>query len=167
MLPLYTCLTQTYPKYKATVAVSSILIVCLYGFFTWKEIPSWQNDGTLYGKMVKIEPEDAIGYCGMGQFYLTRDDYAQSEKNFKLCLQKAKTPSVKADALVKLGTIQGMANNLDVSESYLLEALRIDPRNSDGWAGLGNVALIRGQFIEAISYYEKAISARPSNHEAA
>ena len=60
-----------------------------------------------------------------------------------------------------------MANKLEQSERYLQEAVQIKPKNSEALAGLGNLAFMRGQFVEAISYYEKAISARPSNHEAA
>lgn len=163
----YDQINATYPRLKMLAMTSCALIVAFYGFFTWEEIPGWHDDGAVYGKAVKFEPEGASGYCGVGQFYFTREDYAPSEKNFLLCLQKAKANDVKVDALIKLGTIQGMANNLDLSENYLKELIRIDPRNSDGLAGLGNLALMRGQIYEAISFYEKALSARPGNHEAA
>ena len=42
-----------------------------------------------------------------------------------------------------------------------------DPENSEGWSGLGNVAWMRGQLDQAIAYYEKALSIRPNNYEAA
>lgn len=163
----YAHLTEKYPKLELPLVVSCALVVSLYGFFTWKEIPSWRNDEAFYGKVVSDGPESPDGYCGLGQFYFLRDDYIPSENNFQLCLQKAKTLDLKADVLVKLGTIHGMTNNLDLSEKYLSEAIRIAPRNSEGLTGLGNLALMRGQTYKAISFYEEALAARPKNHEAA
>jgi len=69
--------------------------------------------------------------------------------------------------LVNLGTIKGMTNDLVASERYLKELIGIEPGNSEGLAGLGNLELLRGRVYQAIVYYEKAIAARPGNREAA
>jgi Flp pilus assembly protein TadD len=69
--------------------------------------------------------------------------------------------------MLVLGTINGINNNLAQSEFYFQEVVKIDPRNSEGWSGLGNLAWIRGRPYEAISFYEKALSIRPNNFEAA
>lgn len=162
----YDHINVSYPDLKIPLVASCVLIVSLYGFVTWKEIPAWRDNGTIYGKIASLAPENAVGFSGLGQFYLLRDDPVAAEKNFLLALQKAKTPQVRVEALVALGTIQGMANNLEQSERYLREAVQIDPKNSEAWAGLGNLAWMQGQIYEAISSYEKAISIRPQNYEA-
>jgi tetratricopeptide (TPR) repeat protein len=114
-----------------------------------------------------VAPENAVGFIGLGQYHFNREEYAAAERNYLLALQKAKTPQLRVECLVALGTIEGINNNLAQSESYLQEAVKIDPKNSDGWSGLGNLAWIRGQPYEAISFYEKALSIRPNNYEAA
>jgi hypothetical protein len=163
----YDYMNAVYPRLKTPIMVCCALIVVCYGFVTWKEIPVWHDGGTIYGKIAQVAPENAVGFLGLGQFYLNREDYAAAESNFMLALQKARTPQLRVESLMGLGTINGINNNLDQSESYLQEAVKIDPGNSDGWSGLGNLAWIRGRPDEAISFYEKALSLRPNNYEAA
>jgi protein O-mannosyl-transferase len=163
----YDYMNTAYPRLKIPIMVSCALIVASYGFVTWKEIPAWHDDGTIYGRITEVAPENAVGFIGLGQFQFNRGDYVAAERNFLLALQKAKTPELRVESMVVLGTINGINNNLDQSESYLQEAVKIDPGNSEGWSGLGNLAWIRGRPYEAISFYEKALSARPNNYEAA
>lgn len=162
----YDVMRTTYPQLKIPLMALYALILIFYGFITWREIPAWHDDGTIYKKIADASPENAVGFIGLGRFYLTRENYALAEKNLLLALQKAKTAQMRVDALVPLGAIYGMSNNLALSERYLKEAVQIDPKNSEAWAGLGNLAWMRGQFNEAISCYEKAISIRPGNYEA-
>jgi hypothetical protein len=163
----YDYLNAAYPRLKIPLAAACALIVVSYGFLAWKEIPVWHDNGKIYRKVAEDAPENAVGYLGLGQYYLNREEYAAAEANYLQALQKAKTPQSRVDPLVALGTINGIINNLDKSEAYLQEAVKIDPGNSDGWAGLGNLAWIRGQPFKAISFYEKALSIRPKNYEAA
>lgn len=162
----YEYISTTYPRFKLSAVILGMLIVLTYGFITWKEIPDWRDDGAIYGKIARIAPESSNGFSGLGQFYLRKEDYAAAEKNFLLALEKTRLPQDKVSTLVALGTIQGVANNLPLSGRYLREAVQIDPKNSEAWAGLGNLAWMQGQLYEAISCYEKAIFFRPKNYEA-
>ena len=164
---LYNHMNAAHPGLKIPVLTSCLLVIALYGFFTWKEIPSWHDNEAIYGKVARLAPESASGYSGLAQYYLLREDYAAAEKNFLIVLQKTSAPKVRAEALVALGTLHGISNDLVQSQRYLEEAVQIEPNNSDALAGLGNLALMKGQVNESISYYEKAIAARPGNYEAA
>jgi protein O-mannosyl-transferase len=164
---LYDYLNVAYPRLRTSIMASCVLIVACYGLLTWKAIPAWHDNETIYTKVTQDAPEEALGFRGLGQFYFNREDYASAEKNYLLALQKSRTPDSRVDSLVALGTINGIKNNLAQSESYLQEAIKIDPKNSDAWSGLGNLAWVRGQSDQAISLYEKALSIKPGNHEAA
>lgn len=154
-------------RLKIPIAGSGILLLLAYGLVTWKEIPVWNNDERIYGKIASLAPESDSGYAGLGNYYFAQGDNAAAEKNFLLALQKAKAPQSRVTTLVLLGTIQGMGNNLFLSRQYFTEAAQIDPKNPDAWAGLGNLAWMQGQASEAISCYEKAISLRPGSYETA
>jgi protein O-mannosyl-transferase len=164
---LYDHVNAAYPRYKSVLTAICALIVASYVFSTSIEIPVWHDNGKIYKKVADDAPENAVGFLGLGQYYFIHEEYAAAESNYLLALQKAKTPQSRVDPLLALGTINGINNNLDKSESYLQEAVSIDPGNSDGWAGLGNLAWMRGQPNKAISFYEKALSIRPKNYEAA
>ena len=163
----YDSVNAAYPRLKNPILATCTLLVAFYSFVTWEEIPVWHDAGTIYGKIAQVAPENAVGFLGLGQFHLNRGDYAAAEKDFQLALQKAKAIGLRQEALVALGTINGINNNLAQSEAYLQEAIKINPNNSDAWAGLGNLAWIRERPEEAISYYEKALSFGPTNYEAA
>lgn len=162
----YDRMNAVYPTLKIPIMASCALIVAFYGFVTLKEIPAWRDDGAIYSKIARLAPKSSSGFSGLGNYYLMREDYAAAEKNYLMALKNSKSPQDRVDALLALGTIQGMSNNPVLSERYLKEVLQIDPKNSDGWAGLGNLALMQGRFYEAIPLYEKAISIRPTNYEA-
>jgi Flp pilus assembly protein TadD len=127
----------------------------------------WHDAEKIYGKIAAVAPENAVGFIGMGYSYISRGDYVSAEKNFMLALQKANSMQLREECLVVLGTINGISNNFDRSESYLQEAVKINPKNSEAWTGLGSVAWMRGRAEDAITFYEKALSARPNNYEAA
>jgi Flp pilus assembly protein TadD len=162
----YDYLNVTYPRWKTAFLSAGIVLIGCYGFMTGRDISAWHDKGTIYGKIVQDSPENAVGYVALGDFYLGQEDYVMAEKNFLLAVEKAKTPRSSVSALVNLGTINGMNNKLDQSETYLKEAVKIDPKSSEGWAGLGNLAQMRGNYTEAISFYEKAIANNPKNYEA-
>jgi Tfp pilus assembly protein PilF len=163
----YDGVTAAYPRLTNPILASCAVLVAFYSFVTWKEIPVWHDAGTIYGRIAQVAPENAVGFLGLGQFHLNRGKYAAAEKDFQLALQKAKTTGLREEALVALGTINGINNNLSQSEAYLQEAIQINPNNSNAWAGLGNLAWIRQRPEEAIIYYEKALSFGPTNYEAA
>ena len=163
----YDSVTEAYPRLKNLILAGCAMLVAFYSFITWEEIPVWHDAGTIYGKIAEVAPENAVGFLGLGQFHLNRGDYAAAEKDFQMALQKAKATGLREEALVALGTINGINNNLPQSEAYLQKAIKINPNNSDAWAGLGNLAWIRERPEEAISFYEKALSFGSTNYEAA
>lgn len=163
----YDYMNKAYPHFKISLLASCALAVAFYGFITFKEIPAWHDDETIYGRIARFAPESPSGFNGLGKYYLMRENYAAAEKNFLIALKNTKIPQERVDPLVALGIIQGMANNLALSERYLKEAVQLDPNNSEAWAGLGNLAWMQGRIYEAISCYEKALSIRPKNYEAA
>jgi tetratricopeptide (TPR) repeat protein len=136
-------------------------------FLDSREIPHWHDNGQLYKKVAQDDPEQAVGFLGLGQYYFNHEDYAAAENNYLLALQKTRDSKSRVDPLLALGTINGINNKLDISAAYFQQAVKIDPENSEGWSGLGNVAWMRGQLDQAIAYYEKALSIRPNNYEAA
>jgi hypothetical protein len=163
----YDHINAAYPGFKIPVMASLALLANAYGFATWKEIPDWHDNGTIYRKVAEAAPENEIGFLGLGSYYLIHENYPAAEKNYLLALQKSKSPQSRASSLVALGTINGINNNLEKSESYLREAVKISPKNSDALSGLGNLAWMHGRQDEAISYYEQALSIRPDYYETA
>jgi protein O-mannosyl-transferase len=152
---------------KIPVFVFCCIVISAYGVVASREIPIWHDELTLYQRMTKSEPEGTVGFMNLGYTLISSGNYAKAEENFQIALRNARIPRTRAEALVGLGTVAGMTNDLSRSASYLNEAVRVDPNNSLAWTGLGNLAWMRGQLDEAIPFYEKALAIRPRNYEAA
>jgi Tfp pilus assembly protein PilF len=164
---LYDHINDNYPGLSIPVRSALSLLIIFYGVVTWREIPSWHDDGATYSKVTKMAPESGEAFMGLGNYYMKQENYTAAERNYLIALQKVRSSNSKTNTLVALGTIYGIQNRVEESERYLKEAVQIDPKNSDALAGLGNLALIQGQYFNSISYYKQAIEARPGNYEAA
>jgi tetratricopeptide (TPR) repeat protein len=151
---------------KPVLAVCGVLLVA-YGAVTLRQIPLWHDDVAAYQGVTKAAPEGTVGFLNLGYILMGKGDSAGADQNFQMALQNAHIARVRAEALVALGTLAGMNNDLPRSAQYLNEAAQIDPRSSPAWTGLGNLAWMQGQIYEAIPLYEKALAINPRNREAA
>jgi protein O-mannosyl-transferase len=158
---------QHHARFKTTLLAAFALILAIYGGLTWRDIPRWHSEQTIYTSIAQDAPESSAGFIGLGHFYLEQGNVEAAEKNFLLGLKNAKIRPAKVEALVALGTIFGMKNQLPQSAVYFKAAVQIDPNHSEAWSGLGNLAWMQGQMNEAITHYEQALAARPDNYEAA
>lgn len=164
---LFAHLETRLPKLKPALIGASGLLLALYAGLSWQEISSWHDEGAIYGKIARVAPESSSGFIGLGHFYLDKDNPTEAEKNFLLGLGKAKNDAARIEALLALGMINGMKNQLSQSANYFSAVTKIDVKNSEAWAGLGNVAWAMGDLPRAIAHYEQALAARGNNYEAA
>jgi Tfp pilus assembly protein PilF len=153
--------------WKIPASALCAALAAAYAVVTLQEIPAWHDEVAVYRRMTKLQPEGTVGFMNFGFKLMDDGDYAQAEDNFQTALRNARIPRVRAEALVALGTVTGMRNDLSRSESYLNEAAQVDPKNPLVWSGLGNLAWLKGQPYEAIPLYEKSLAMRPQNYEAA
>jgi protein O-mannosyl-transferase len=163
---LYSHINEKYHTLLIPVSSAYALLIIFYGIITWQEIPYWHDDGAAYSRITKISPESGDGFIGLANYYMKQEDYPAAEKYFLSAMQKVKAPLLKTNTLVALGTIYGITGRVEKSGQFLQEAVQIDPKNSEALTGLGNLALMQGQYTDSIAYYEKAIDARPGNYEA-
>jgi len=60
--------------------------------------------------------------------------------------------------------IMGRANNLDAAMGAYEEALRLEPTWAIGWVNLGALVESRGDYVSALTYYERAFMLDERNH---
>jgi tetratricopeptide (TPR) repeat protein len=153
-------------RFRVPALLTMAFLIGGYVLLTLRDIPAWHDNGRIYAKIARDSPEGALGYQGLGDFHYVGGDYPAARENYLQVLVKAKTPDKRVGALVGLGAISGMSNDLESSERYFNEAVRLNPRQSEAWTGLGNLAHMRGDSAGAITAYEKAVAIKPGNYEA-
>jgi tetratricopeptide (TPR) repeat protein len=85
-------------------------------------------------------------------------DVAQAIRGFKTV--SSLRPEFVA-ATVNLGNIYLELNQLEDAQSSFANALQIDKRSASSYYGLGQVALSKRNYAEAVNYFEKALDLAP------
>jgi tetratricopeptide (TPR) repeat protein len=110
------------------------------------------------------------GLMEEGTKNLGNDCYKEAENYFSKCVPLAKelfVPEILAFTLRLLATARARLGKLNSAEEEFKEAAEICTKiqNAKGmaeaWAGLANVAVMRGSLTEAVKWYERSISIYP------
>ncbi|MDD2234080.1 MAG: hypothetical protein PHZ11_02510 [Desulfitobacteriaceae bacterium] len=110
------------------------------------------------------------GLMEEGTRNLSNDNYEEAENCFTRCVPLALeliVPEILAFTLRLLATARLRLGKLSTAEIEFKQAARIcieiqNPKGmAEAWAGLANVAVIRGSLVEAVQWYERSIAIYP------
>ncbi len=124
-----------------------------------------------FKRAVERQPDNPRAHHGLGQAYMELDslDYAAEAEQRVLELTNSDDPilrELRIDALVALGDIArqmsyaapgAQAAGYDQAERYYRQALDLDNTLVDARLGLGQVVASRGNWQQALSYFEEAL----------
>ena len=94
-------------------------------------------------------------------------DYPGALVRYSDAVARAPSPELKRDYLLSMAGLLGRLGRGPESDRMFQDALRIDPRSSSAWAGLGNNAWLAGRLDQAIGWYQEALRCDPGNQVAA
>ena len=123
-----------------------------------------------FGTALKLNPENAAAWNGLGEFYWKAGDYDTA----KTCFETGLEWNSSAGAYWRLalvyrqlkGSQQDGQVNLDKSIAYCKKAIIIDPNDPQAWLALGtgylklffNYSHLRSDIQKALSAYARAVS---------
>ncbi|MDD4954622.1 MAG: tetratricopeptide repeat protein [Candidatus Omnitrophica bacterium] len=111
-----------------------------------------------FEKALKIDPEFAEGYYGLGYAYCYKNQCDAALPYFEKAIELS--PNY-ADAINGLGYAYGNLGNYDKGIEYYLKTLKIKENNLDALNGLGYAYSSIGKYQEGINYFKKAIKVNP------
>ena len=116
-----------------------------------------------YRHAVDLDPNDPVGYDGIGSVLISQERYADAVQP----LQQALTlqPTFVA-ALNNLGDAYLGLKDTRLARRYLEQAVGIDPRDASVLVNLGVLADLNGQRAAALEFYRRAIADDPFQLEA-
>jgi Flp pilus assembly protein TadD len=131
----------------------------------YAKAPSSEQVGADLAKPGKATPFDGF-YVGdphrdffkLGAAYLWSGYYEEALPYLQQVLRR--TPD-NARVLVLVGQIHLQANRMDEAEKSFRDALAVNDRNPEAWAGLGDVCDSRKDFKQARDSYDKALDLKP------
>ena len=114
-----------------------------------------------YSRTILLNPFSVDDHFALGNVLLAMRDAAGATQAFRqaLALGGADRPPLHA----ALGVALLAAGEVDEGRASLLRAVEDDPRLTDGWNALGNLAERQGGLAEARGLYERALATNPKH----
>lgn len=150
-------------KFFSRLKIIPILIIMLFSIKTFTQNKYWQNDITLYGKMVNDAPASALARNNLGVAYLE----AGMPLNALLEFQKAvQLDPMYGFAVFNLGDTYQTLDKFDKAIFYLQKAIEINPSDSRAYNSLGVLYKKMGRYQEAVDEFNRSLIANPKNYAA-
>lgn len=117
---------------------------------------------------VKTMPKDQASrlFAGVGEYYIDRNDIDNSIEFFResatLDAKNVKARDGLSDALAAKGNDLLVNDKAATARAYFQEAIKVNPKNSAAYFGLGEVFSELEQTDEAIANYEAALAKDPA-----
>ena len=107
----------------------------------------------------------SVLFAGVGEYYIDKNDLENSLKFFRESVglddKNMKAKQGLSEALAAKGNELLVADKATTAKAYFLEAVKIDPKNSAAYFGLGEVYTELDQSKEAIKNFEDALANNP------
>ena len=115
---------------------------------------------SLFLSCIKINPQFADGYKGLGSAYLKMREWEQARETFEYL---TKTWPQDDGAFALLAQVELGQGNVDAAKDHFLHALSINNEMVDYHLGLAELYLARGDQEKALSSLQKAQALEPNN----
>ncbi|OGW28375.1 MAG: hypothetical protein A2X59_02540, partial [Nitrospirae bacterium GWC2_42_7] len=150
-------------KISSKLKMVPFIIILVLSVITLNQNKYWQDDITLYRKMVVDSPSSSLARNNLGVAYLEANRLPDALKEFQIA---AESNPKNRFALFNLGDTYRALNRTDEAVFYLRKALEIDPKDSRAYNSLGLTYKNMGKPQEAIDSFTLALNANPFNAEA-
>lgn len=151
-------------RYKSRwVLTGTTAALCLFAGLSFVvQIPTWQNDLTLWGHCVKENPKAAKAWNGRGNAYLGRQNYDRALEDFNKAI--ALEPDY-VDALNNRGTLYGKTGDYDKAIKDLNTALSFDLHNKNALKNRGSAYFEKRNYPKAIEDFSAYLKLNPGHEE--
>ncbi len=110
-------------KWSKSLVYGVLLLICLvYIGLTWRQNKVWRNEGTLWTRVIKLEPENTKARYGLGTFYLNRGQYDRAAAELEVAVRLDDTSYL---AFNNLGALYKMRQDYQRAIPYFKRAIEL------------------------------------------
>lgn len=161
-------------KKKTTILLVSVLAVLIaYAFSTHERLNAWKDDATLWEDTVRKSPDSVYARANYGAALLKINKVDKGKEELLVALKQRKGSFILTSSIFYLlGTAELNQNDRERAEEYLIDSLKINPKNELAYSNLGYLYLNmarptdtdakkKDDLRKAIKYFEEALRLSP------
>lgn len=143
---------------RHALVLVSFLSLGVYAFEAHRQIAVWQNSGTLFRRMIDINPNNCVAHNGLGAYYVDQRRYKEAMEQFQIAISIL--PQFP-DAQNNLGAELARQHKNQQAMAHFRAALDANPNFEMAHKNLAKVLDAEGDLDEAIVHYRKAYEIAP------
>jgi hypothetical protein len=131
----------------------------------------WANSTTYLENIIAFEPAYDVAQYQLALLAMRSGDYVRAVEQLEKVLDlrpdlRSGLEGTLADAYAELGRSLAERGDLAAAMTALQKALQYNPRRSSTWNAIGVVNFLRGEPVQAMSDWQRAVALDPRNQEA-
>lgn len=146
--------TKALQDYEKAVSLNTKDCELYTGIYENLENTDQAKQGEKYlEQALKLKPSSGEDYMNLGYAYFLKKDYANAEKMLNQAVDKGTD-----QALLKLGKVYAAQDQKEKAEECFNQYMKAHPKDVDAITTLGDSAMSAGEYADAKTYFEKALS---------
>lgn len=110
----------------------------------------------------RINPRDAMSRSNLGTYFQTHGQTREAVAEYQAAVRLTSDPGLLSQTYANLGAAyRALGEDLQAHESFM-QAVRLNPNQSNAWFGLGLLARKRGDLREAIADLSRSVELQPT-----
>jgi tetratricopeptide (TPR) repeat protein len=144
---------------RAGLAACVILVACLYGFQTHRQIAVWKNSETLWTYLIKhSEHVPDLAYFGIGKVLEEKGEFDAALANYRAGLELNPRDNRYRR---KIAWVLAQKGETDQALAVIKENVEQEPRNPSAHVNMGKILALVGRYNEAAQSAQTALNLSP------
>ncbi|MGH9024406.1 MAG: tetratricopeptide repeat protein [Acidimicrobiia bacterium] len=149
------------------VAARVAATILVLGGLTWQQTRIWRNDVSLWSHALSLDPTNSVAANNLGVRLLAEGRVAEEQRYLAQTVETvAGRPMDPRDSVAarffSLGEALQRGGDFAGAARYYEQALVLDPRLYEAWNNLGVIHVTRGEFLEGLAAFVRALETNPT-----
>jgi len=153
-------LNKIFSKNAKLYSFSLILLLVIYGTFTFKRNSDWKNELTLWSRALNNFPGSGKALNGIGVAYA---EEKQFDKALPYFLRYKMLSPQNIDNLNNLGNIYMEKHDYDLAIGVFSDIIKLNPNDVGAYGKIGIIYSSKNDFNNALKYFSKVVLLNPKN----
>lgn len=150
----------TRPDLRRGLLAAGLLLLAAQGSGTYRRNRVWRDELTFWGDAVTSNPENGRGWLGLGNAYFQQDDPVRARESFAAA-SRLGYQSYQLE--LNWAAIDMAERKFDSALPHFLNALRLDPAQSDAHFGYADWLAKHQQWSASAEELRRGLALNPSN----